>query len=127
MNSKKNFIQDRPNKVFIFPKKNQGNELKPLMAGVLNVSGVVLEVALWDNKAKSGMTFYGGTVKDSANNKHRIALFSAAKKSEKSPSYFGKFYYDGVFYKMFLWQKTSDKCPVYYSGIVKVDLTLKKN
>ena len=97
------------------------------MTGLVNVDGVVLEIAFWDNQSKKGMSFFGGTVKDKNGSKTRIALFHAQKKTEKAPAFFGKFYYDGVYYKLFLWQKTSEKCPLYYSGIVKIDLSLKAN
>ena len=128
MNSQRTaFISNKVNKAFLFPKPKKQNELTPKLVGVANVQGVILELALWDNKAKSGMDFFGGTVKDSKGTKNRLALFSSNKKTPKSPAFFGKFYYDGCFYRILLWEKTSDKCPVYYSGLVNVDSSFKNN
>ena len=123
----RNFISNKPNKIYIFPKSSlKPAAIAPSLAGVLNIEGVLLELAFWDNKSKEGLEFYGGTVKDSNGQKRRIALFHSKQKSSKSPVFFGKFYWDGVFYKCFLWNQTSQKCPSYYSGIVKVDLKMNK-
>ena len=129
MSSKgRTFISDKRNKIYLFPKKALKQQVvTPCMAGVLNIDGIILEAALWDNKSKNGLVFYGGNIKDSNDNKRRLALFKSKKSSPKAPELFGKFYWDGVFYKAFLWKQTSEKCPEYFSGIVKVDIALKKS
>ena len=121
-------IGDKRNKFYLFPKKALvEREHLPKFSGLINAEGAILDVAFWDNKSKSGISFYGGVVKNLNGVKNRICMFSSKLQGPKKPAFFGKFYYDGVFYKFFLWEQSSAKCECYYSGIIKVDISPKQS